>query len=95
MNALLSYLRSAGFRTLSGMITPTDFDHEEMLRHTYSKFGFKITDHQHRRALHLDLLDVPVPPLQKDGCLTCCRDSSYQMLRAEQMLKDSENLYCK
>lgn len=73
MNQLINYLRSAGFRTLTGNICPTDFNHEDKLRHFYTKFGFKITDYPDRRALHLDLLEKETKPVFENNRLVCCR----------------------
>lgn len=86
MKHLISFLRSSGFRTLTGSISPVDYDHEEKLRHFYTKFGFKITDCPDRRALHLDILETETKAMFKDNCLVCCRSNDYQRLSMEALL---------
>lgn len=55
MTHLITYLKVAGYRYLTGYICPTDFGHEDKLRHFYKKFSFTITDYPDRRALKLHL----------------------------------------
>lgn len=43
MEKLLSYLKLAGYSNVVGSICPVDYDHEDKLRHLYTKFGFTIT----------------------------------------------------
>lgn len=90
MNQLIIYLRSAGFRTLTGNICPTDFGHEDKLRHFYTKFGFKITDYPNRRALHLDLLEKETKPMYENNCLVCCRSDDHRRLSSEALLADDK-----
>ena len=84
MRDSIAFLRSAGFRTVTGTICPTDFDHEDRLRHFYSKFGFDIRDTGNTRSLLLSLTDKPVVPIEKNGVTVCCRSGSY--LSAENAL---------
>lgn len=90
MEHTLSYLRSAGFQTVTGIISPADFGHEEMLRHFYGKFGFEITNYPNERHLHLDLFDEKTPTLEKDGITACCRSAGYQLLKSEAMLAEAD-----
>lgn len=55
MTHLVNYLKIAGYLYLTVDICPTDFDHEDKLRHFYTKFGFEITDYLDRRAIKLQL----------------------------------------
>lgn len=55
MTHIITYLKLAGYRYLTGYICPADFGHEDKLRHFYKKFGFTITDYSDRRALKLHL----------------------------------------
>ena len=87
MKYLLSFLRSAGFRTLTGMISSTDFDHEDMLRHTYSKFGFEIKDRSDYRWLHLNLYKKENKVVCKDDCIVCCRTEEHDFIERGQLLK--------
>ena len=55
MTHLINYLKVAECHCLTGYICPVDFDHEDKLRHFYTKFGFQITDFPDRRAINLQL----------------------------------------
>lgn len=55
MTHLINYLKNSGFHSMTGIISWVDFDHEEKLRHFYSKFGFEITDCGCNRSLFLKL----------------------------------------
>lgn len=55
MKNLINYLKTADYSVLTGSICPRDFDHEDKLRHFYTKFGFQIKDHPHSRSLKLEL----------------------------------------
>ena len=90
MTQLIQYLRTAGFRTLTGAIVPTDYEHEKKLRHFYSKFGFQITDFPDRRALVLDLYTAKTSELLENGCTVCCRSDSYQSKEIDILLADTE-----
>lgn len=90
MKHLISFLRIAGFRSLTGNIRSTDFDNENMLRHFYSKFGFEITDYPDRRRLHLNLLDEENKAVHHDGHLVCCRTLERGLLEMDQMLEQAE-----
>lgn len=90
MKHLIRYLRTAGFRMLTGAIMPTDYGHEEKLRHFYSKFNFKITDHSDHRSLRLDLFEKETRQFFQKGCEVCCRSDQYHMLESEALLADEE-----
>ncbi|MBQ9166920.1 MAG: GNAT family N-acetyltransferase [Oscillospiraceae bacterium] len=89
MKHLINFLRASGIRYVTGSIAKTDFDHEVKLRHFYTKFGFKITDYENSRGLHLDLFNEQVFPLKHEGHLVCCRSDTYPSLRAEKIIEDS------
>ena len=55
MKHLISFLASADFSSITGFISPVDFDHEKKLRHFYTKFGFTIRDFPDKRELFLSL----------------------------------------
>jgi hypothetical protein len=55
MTHLVKYLKIAGYLYLTGYICPVDFDHEDKLRHFYTKFGFEITTYPDRRVIKLQL----------------------------------------
>ena len=88
MKHLINFLRASGVRYVTGSIAPTDFKNEAKLRHFYTKFGFKITDHGQSCGLHLDLFNEQVFPLKHEGHLVCCRSDGYRFLRSEQILEE-------
>lgn len=90
MKSLIRFLRTSGCQSVSGVIMPTDFDHEAKLRHFYTKFGFEITDRPDKRLLHLSLYDKECLSLKKDGHLVCCRNSSHAILESEALLASLE-----
>lgn len=88
MKHLIKFLRISGVRYITGSIAPTDMKNEAKLRHFYTKFGFKITDCQDSCFLRLDLFNEEIRPLDFEGYEVCCRSSSYQRLRSEQLLQE-------
>lgn len=91
MKQLISFLRSIGIRSLTGIISPTDFAREQKLRRFYGRFGFEITDYPDKRYLHLDLFDEKIPTLGKNGAIVCCRSAGYQLLKSEVLLAETGN----
>lgn len=83
LKTAIEHFRNAGFQTMYGQIRPVDFDHEDMLRHLYEKFGFQITDCGDHRNIHLDLRKDARQPVWKDECELCIRAGQYSSVKYE------------
>ena len=55
LESVMKYLRRQGYKKIVGKISFVDFDHELLLRHLYTKFGFEIVDHEYYRSIQCDL----------------------------------------
>lgn len=55
LESVMKYLRRQGYKKIVGEISFVDFDHELLLRHLYTKFGFEIVDHEYYRSIQCDL----------------------------------------
>lgn len=89
MKHVILFLRSAGFRTVTGEISAVDFGHEDLLRHFYSKFGFQITDHADKRSLRLELFSKENRLLSVDSCTVCCRSPRHDLLVCDQLIDNN------
>lgn len=89
MKHLIRFLRTAGFRTLTGTIMETDFDHETKLRYFYEKFGFVITDFPEYRTLCLHLLAEEAGQAPLPDCHICVRDDLRRVHQNEELLKEN------
>lgn len=91
MEHTLSFLRSAGIRTVTGWISQADFKRREKLWNFYGEMlHFTITPGTTKDWLRLDLYKEPVPVLTKDGAVVCCRSVEYDLLKSEGLLAASD-----
>lgn len=87
LKMVIEHFRNAGFQTIVGIISPVDFNHEDLLRHIYKKFGFEITDYETHRKLYLKLRENARYPISQENCEVCIRSSCYNMLKNEHILE--------
>ncbi len=59
LSSVIEYLKRKHYKRLIGIIAPTDFDHEDKLRHIYQKMGFEIEDCGNHRRISCCLSTTP------------------------------------
>ncbi len=92
LKMVIEYFRNAGFQTIVGIISPVDFNHEDLLRHLYGKFGFEITDYETHRKLYLKLRENARNPIRQNSCEVCIRSAEYNYFRNEDILAHDTNI---